>query len=288
LGSRTAAVLAVATLSLAAAPSTRAETTECTVIASAPVTITVQGVYCLKGDLSTNLAIGPAIDVAANNVIIDLNGWKLGNLAAGPSTAAYGIQVTSRQNVTIRNGTIRGFLVGAVLFGAPPSGGHVIEDVRFDGNTQKAIWASSNRLILRRNLVFETGGTTSSMVVANAYGIHVEFSTGVRILDNEIDGVHGAGGATAARGILIHSGEAVVTGNTVSSVRDGVVADIGIAFVNDARGVVQDNRVLAGGGGGTAIEATDARVICGANRAVGYTTAASCASITGNVAITVP
>src|ERR1700739_3514221 len=61
-----------------------------------PYTITAPGVYCLTQKISTNLVgtVGgttAAITVNANNVVIDLNGFAIGNLAAGPSTQAFGI-----------------------------------------------------------------------------------------------------------------------------------------------------------------------------------------------------
>src|SRR5690606_14995164 len=51
-------------------------------IDSVPATITSQGVWCLRKDLSTAIASGSAITIATNNVTIDCNGFKLGGLAA--------------------------------------------------------------------------------------------------------------------------------------------------------------------------------------------------------------
>ena len=61
----------------------QAETTECTVINTLPYVINIQGIYCLKGDLATNMTSGNAVTVNTNNVVIDLNGHKLGGQAAG-------------------------------------------------------------------------------------------------------------------------------------------------------------------------------------------------------------
>src|SRR5262245_9719378 len=107
-----------------------AETIQCTAIASLPYTISVQGVYCLAGDLSTGMTSGSAIVIATNNVVLDLNGHRIGGLAAGPGTQATGIYANDRQNITIRNGTIRGFYNGIYLGGGLGSQGHLIEEVR--------------------------------------------------------------------------------------------------------------------------------------------------------------
>src|SRR5690554_5554987 len=88
--------------------SASAETTECTVIDSIPAVISSQGVYCLKKHVSGALASGAAISVNTNNVTIDCNEFKIGNLAAGPATQATGISASGRNNVTVRNCGIRG------------------------------------------------------------------------------------------------------------------------------------------------------------------------------------
>jgi hypothetical protein len=95
----------------------QAETTNCTAITSVPYTISVPGIYCLTGNLETAMTEGHAITINVNNVVIDLNGRKLGGGAAGAGTSAYGIYASGRENITIKNGTIRGFKAGVYLFG---------------------------------------------------------------------------------------------------------------------------------------------------------------------------
>src|SRR5262249_53980916 len=93
----------------------RAETVSCTPITSLPAVITVQGIYSLTGNLNIAMTTGDAIDIQTNNVLLDLNGWKLGGLAAGVGTTANGMHAAGRQNITIKHGTVRGFLIGIVL-----------------------------------------------------------------------------------------------------------------------------------------------------------------------------
>src|SRR5262245_46944859 len=126
-----ASLLVVLAIALGAVPAF-AETVNCTPITSLPAVITVQGVYCLTGDLSTAIAAGAAIDIQTNNVVLDLNAFKLGGLAAGPSTQAAGIRAVNRQNITIKNGTIRGFVQGILLDDSGGSKGHIVEDIRAD------------------------------------------------------------------------------------------------------------------------------------------------------------
>jgi hypothetical protein len=107
----------------------------CTPITVLPAVIIVQGIYCFTGHLATAITSGNAIDIQTNNVVLDLNGFKLGGLAAGLGTNAFGIRADNRQNITIKNGTIRGFLAAIVLIDAGTSQGHVVEDMRADQNT---------------------------------------------------------------------------------------------------------------------------------------------------------
>src|SRR5215831_2499821 len=113
-----------------------AETTVCTAITTVPFTITVQGIYCLTQDIETNLADGNAIEIATSNVELDLNGYKLGNLSAGPGTTATGIHALDRKNITVKNGTVRGFVEGIRLedVSSGVSQGHIVEDIRAELN----------------------------------------------------------------------------------------------------------------------------------------------------------
>ena len=218
----------------------RAETTQCTPITTIPTTITTQGIYCLNGNLAGNFASGNAITVATNNVTIDLNGYKLGNLAAGPATLAAGIYSYQKKNITIRNGTIRGFMKGIDLndSGPPYTGsGHLVEDVRSDGNTYLGILVAGTGSIIRNNQVVKTGGST---IADTAFGI-AAYGHGNRILNNDLIDVAGAGNNTY--GIYISTGDGmVVEGNRISNVStSGSSYGIYISFSLNV--TVSDNRI---------------------------------------------
>src|SRR6476469_8239231 len=93
-------VLASATGALPALAA--AETVNCTAITAAPATISASGLYCLTDDLTVNLASGNAIQITANNVVLDLNGHRLSN-SGGPATFAAGVYASGNQNVTVKN-----------------------------------------------------------------------------------------------------------------------------------------------------------------------------------------
>ncbi len=102
-------------------------------------------------------------NIQTDNVSIDLNGFKLGGLGGGSATAAVGIFGEDRSNITIRNGSIRGFLYGISLIkDTGTSSGHLIEDVLADGN---------------RNI---------GILVAGATGIRASGSTGIDCVRNVV------------------------------------------------------------------------------------------------------
>jgi hypothetical protein len=252
------------------APGARAETTECTVITSVPTTISSPGVYCLKSNFSTNLATGAAISIDANNVTLDLNGYKLGNLAAGTATLASGID-TTRQNVTVRNGTIRGYYYGIVLNGG---GGHLVEDVRLDGNTYYGLFVAGTGNIVRRNQIVNTGGSTY-FANSGATGI---FASGedARILDNEVTGTTAPGSTAGSVAVQAGGAGGVISGNRIS----GTAAQAGGyargIFWGSGNAVILDNGVV--GVSGMAASQSSAiwinsgsKVLCAGNRSVNFT-----------------
>ena len=275
--------LILATLLLVLAPSIwfapearAAEVTACTNITSLPAVITTQGMYCLKQDLSTAITIGKAIDIQANNVTLNCNGYKIGGLGGGTASTAYGIYVGNRLNVTIRECNIRGFYVG-MMFSGVSGGYHLVEDNRLNLNLYEGIDFHENMpATVRRNQIYDTGGSTYfSSGALSAYGIRTNGS--VEIIDNTINGVTSSG-STAAVGISMDDGD-IAIGNRISGVAGSVQFGISARdngsliernFVRVAAGpnnrgiscgtgtpdstLVRDNSIILSGAG-TAIEA---------------------------------
>jgi nitrous oxidase accessory protein NosD len=247
-------LFAVLTLGfLLSAQQARAETTQCTAITSLPATISTQGIYCFTGNLATNLASGNAIEITVNNVTIDMNGYKLGNLAAGAGTEAFGIFANQKKNITIRNGIIRGFLAGISLHDDSPytvSSGHLVEDIRAEGNTQAGIVVKGTDNVIRNNQVVFTGGSTvlidDTIPVVDAFGI-VHYGPGARVINNVItetvgrdsDGSFGGG-----NGIWIFAADnSVVEDNRISDTLDVSGISYGIRIWGSSNVMVLDNRI---------------------------------------------
>jgi len=195
-------------------------------------------------DVSTDPSFtsGNAIEIANNNIVLDLNGHKVGGQAAGPATQATGIYALQRNNVTIKNGTVKGFRDG-VLLDDPTntaSHGYLVENIRAEANTVRSIQVFGQGNVVRGNHVFGTGigsGGGFSAIGITASGPEA------RILDNDVIETVGAGGASAY-GIFAGSASAsVIEGNRVSNQTSPGTNGIFISFsATDV--LVVNNRIL--------------------------------------------
>lgn len=277
---RIASPLLLACLLPAAAGVHAAESLEaCTgFIDSAATVVGSQGVWCLRKDLSTSMTSGAAITIAANNVTIDCNGYKIGGLGGGELSGASGIKAVDRQNATVRNCSVRGFMAGIHLSGGS---GHLVEDNRLDNNILYGILLDGgDNNTVRRNRVFDTGGYPA----AN-YGVGIVAYADV--IDNTVSGVFAAGGVdTYPTGIAASADGAEIRGNRV---RGLAVAGAGFATginVNGAGANVADNSISAeapisgtGISGGTSTACTGNLVF---NFSVAYS---ACAAGAGNLTL---
>jgi hypothetical protein len=231
------AIALAACLLLLPAQRAQAETSNCTAINSLPTTITSQGVYCLKKDLSTSISSGAAITIASNNVTIDCNDWKIGGLAGGPGTQAVGIESDGRKNITIRNCGIRGFKHGIWADGPATAAYHLIENNRIDLSTMIGIFVWVDSFTIRGNRILDTAGDDLWAV-----GI---YATGEgEVLDNTVAGVSAGSNSGLAYGIYAENPGtgAIISRNRVSGLSSVQGAQHGIATMG--RQVISDNVIL--------------------------------------------
>lgn len=150
--------LLLAGIALAALPATPVPAAEsydnCTgFIDSLPATITTQGVWCLRGDLSTAMASGNAIQIQNNNVTIDCNRFKIGGLAGGEGSATVGIHGSGRHNASVRHCNLRGFYIGIHLDGS----GHVVDSNQVSDSLHIGIRVGGSGSVVSNNRVLGTG-----------------------------------------------------------------------------------------------------------------------------------
>lgn len=239
-------------------PGANAETTICTTISSLPMTISAPGAYCLMSNPAplTGLS-GSAITINADDVVLDLNGFKIENTA--PANQMTGVSAVDRKGITVRNGVIRGFYRGIYVSDTGASSGHLIDAIRADANRYAGIWVEGEASVVRRSQATGTGGTTA-VPNTDTYGIRV-VGSGVRVLDNDVSETIGVGTGVgkavlldAAHGAVVELNRAGNTtlatgyaGITVISGDDLVVAanylttlEFGVIFVGGS-GKYRDN-----------------------------------------------
>jgi len=157
-------------------------------IDTVPIVISISGTWCLRRNVVATGANVRAIDIRTNNVTIDCNGFRLSN-TAGPSTASYGVSAFGTySNITVRNCTITGFVLGVSISGNPPGSGHLIENNRFVNSRSVGIRVDAAASAIRRNIVTDTGFQPGS-----GTGTGIVMNGGVDLLDNVVDGVGGDG-----------------------------------------------------------------------------------------------
>jgi hypothetical protein len=236
---------------LAASGATKAAESyaNCTnVISSLPAVINASGTWCVEQNLSTAAASGVAVSITASNVTLDCNDFKIDGSAAGAATTTTGVDANDRINVTVRRCDIRGFKFGLSLGGS--SGMYLVEDNRLDGSTNIGMYVTGSGSLVRRNRVFNTGGSTATN--ANPNGIYTD--NAVDVLNNTVDGVTGRSGTDqSVFGIFTSSAIANVSGNRVRGlVKDGGGVVYGI-YNNIANRVIMRNNDLVGDAGPSSI-----------------------------------
>lgn len=247
-------------------PRATAEIVNCTNITSMPAVITTQGVYCLKQHMPMNLASGAAITVNVNNVTIDCNEFKIGNLEAGTTNNAVGISANGRLNLTVRNCGIRGFRSGVQLV----NGDYRVEDNRFDLNTQTGIFVSGDGSAVRRNDVVDTGGSPLAGLT-EFHGISVDGD--IDIIDNNVSGVAStAGGNGGVYGIRTSGADSgTIRENRIRNLApDGSGFQRGIWNQDGGHNTVEHNTVVLSAGilglGDGGIRCGDGLILSGASR----------------------
>ena len=147
--------------------------------------------------------------MAANNVTIDCNGFKIGGLQAGQDTATRGIVIEDRMNAVVRDCNVRGFRTGVFADGG---GGHIVEDNRIVASVTTGIQVGAAHSVVRRNHVMDTGGTPTEGT--HAFGIVA--INGVDVLDNTVAGVAATiGGSSIGISSVLNTG-ATIQDNRVS------------------------------------------------------------------------
>ena len=204
----------------------------CREVTAFPANLVAPGVYCLSFKyIDFPLASGALITISADNVVFDLNGATLDGTPKG-SAFSWGIRSYGHSNITIRNGTIRGFNYGISL-AAPlgyvnttvrPSHSFLVENVRLIENRTAGIEVVGYDSVIRGNYIAHTGGSPDPRLSGHAWGM-IAAGDGLRVIDNDVTHTHvntaHSGGMTT--GIFLSGGsDMVVVNNRITEANFGI------------------------------------------------------------------
>ena len=181
------------------------------------IKIKQSGSYYLTGN---RVCSGTGIQVDADNVTIDLMGYSL----IGPDSGVnYGISMTGRSNVEIRNGTVRDFYHG-VYENSTDGKSHRCVNLRAVSNANRGIYVLGTGNLVKDCSASENGDTG----IHSGNGCTV---TGNTAWDNGTKGIWAGYGCTVTGNTAYENGDdgiyasngSTVTGNTCrSNTGDGI------------------------------------------------------------------
>jgi len=125
-----------------------------------PIVIDASGSYVLTSNLQVSTNFN-CIQIAADNVTLDLNGFAL--IGPGTGSAGSGIYVGSNNNITIMNGTVRDFRSSGIYFLSGAK--NQLKDLRCINNGQAGIDVEQATVV---NCITEDNATN---------GIKADYST---------------------------------------------------------------------------------------------------------------
>src|SRR5919106_2943676 len=209
----------------------------CREVTACPANLVDPGVYCLSYKyIDFPLLSGALIKISADNVVLDLNGATLDGTPKRNGAFSWGIHSYGRSNITVRNGTLRGFNYGISLTAplgyvntpVPSSHSFLVENVRLIENRTAGMEVIGYDSVIRGNYVAHTGGSPDPRVSGHACGI-IAAGDGLRIIDNDVTHTHvntaHSGGVTTAI-FLSASGYAAVVNNRISDANFGIYSGV--------------------------------------------------------------
>jgi len=234
--------------------------TSATMINSVPFYINVPGTYCLGSNLtyiSASTSTTSAIEIAASNVTLDLNGKTLSGRFAN-NTVSHGLELGIHvkafvyghpTDVVIRNGTVTGFRDGISTGSKTNADRLVIEDMNITSMANRGIFIGygygCNDCVIGNNVItgINPNLETNQGALIGGYGIQVHDSDRVNIYDNFIFDLKSNDPGFSAYGIYLKKGyNTVVDNNTISNISS---AGYHVAIFAQAYDVaIQDNNLL--------------------------------------------
>lgn len=174
---------------------------ECTLI-EGPTTIDAPGCYRLGRDISITSPNTPGIVISADNVTLLLGGHSIIGPGVGVGSGIYAVK---KAGITVRGGSVRGFLFGVHLDAAPSAR---VELVDASGNTFRGIRALGPGVSVERNRVANIYGSMEpGYEDAHSFGIEVA-GPNCQVRGNSVEDVYPIGPRGEGVGISVSEASA--------------------------------------------------------------------------------
>lgn len=209
----------------------------CREVTAFPANLTEPGVYCLSYKyIEFPLNAGALITISAHNVVFDLNGATLDGTPPGPpASPTWGILTVAHRNytnITVRNGTVKGFNYGIALQGALVGGpgdvrsshSYLVENMRIINSRSIGLHLVGDDSEIRNTYIAHTGGSPDPTLAPTAWGMALA-GRGLRILNNDVAYTHVNTAWTGGVTYGIHlggGGEAVAVNNRITEATYGL------------------------------------------------------------------
>lgn len=219
------------------------DSTACAMITSLPYAINASGKYCLNSNLSMSSPTGIAIEINADSVVLDLNGFNITGAPAGPGSHAIGIRSSDRKSITIRSGSVKGFYNGIFLQGSN-SAWCVIENIKVQDVTYEAIRVEGQGHIVRNNHVVNTSGNPDAATGGNGSSVAIgAYGSRNMIVNNDIMDTVAIGNGIGTGINLNASDRSVVENNRIVNTA-GPINPFAIFVGSSADVLVVGNRII--------------------------------------------
>jgi hypothetical protein len=214
------------------------------VISTLPAVITTPGDYVLDASHSQSFPDAAAIEIQADNVSLDLQGFTIAN-TNGVGTHALGVFAQDRIGLTIKNGSLIGFHTAVYLHSLTyRSARHSVEEITATDFTAAGIIANGNHLIIKDNQLsssLRSSQTSFASCTSGVMGICVILSRRSLLMNNSIS-LSDKGALDATFGIYFgQSGNAVVLGSEINNADLGIVGEDFHGFRTEVRDSVMTN-----------------------------------------------
>ncbi|MCX5889277.1 MAG: right-handed parallel beta-helix repeat-containing protein [Deltaproteobacteria bacterium] len=235
-------------------------------IASLPYTISSPGFYYLTGSLSLT-GSGNGITISSDDVTLDLMGFRVNGPGPNATVNNFGIHMSGRQNVEIRNGTLSGWWQGVREDGGAR---HRALNLRVESSVGGIFFggAVGAQFLVKGCIVdvgfgdvgiYLQGGIASGNVVRSSAGDGIDLAEGGIMIGNSVSNCYvGINGREAPGGVTISGNSATncslygiqcigpssVIGNTVVT---GPSGSTGIFIGTSSACLVTQNTVAGAG-----------------------------------------